>query len=945
MYSGERYDQLRKKAESLLGNLAKEGKMINGDEGRWELLIRDLFEQFEGLENHLLRLNAAFEQSANAIMITDIHGNIEYVNAQFTQVTGYSPDEVLGKNPRLLKYELSKINYKELWDTISRGETWTGEFLNKSKSGNLFWELGTISPVKNQQGEIISYISIKENITQRKLMEEKLLQTRDFYLGLLEDFPVMIWQCDTQGNVNFFNKTLQEFTGWDQPGKGMEEFLQRIHPKDRMVFESALTDSLSKIQPFIVEFRLLDKYDNFRWVINHAKPFDDPEGNTSGFIASCIDIHDRILVEERLLESENKYRRMFEDASMGIFRLDRKFNFTFANKAFARIFGFDNVVDFLIELNNNPVEYFPDYLNNKGFIRQILKASKDRFVMEKPLQNARGQTIYTVIHLRRIDEPGPEGDFYIEGFIEDITQRKLAEENLLRSEQKFRALFDRSYEAIVILNDLRIADCNIKASDIFGITCDDLFGMHFRELISQEPDALQVSFELFVEKVEKALENKPQVFDLALLHRHQSFDAEISLSRVYVNNKAMVQAIIRDVSEQRFAEKQIRQARDEAERARKAQSEFLSLMSHEIRTPLNAVVSLTDLMLHEKLNADQLENLSSVKISARHLLALIDDILDYNKIESGNIQFENTDFELRKMIQELAKALEIKAREKNIRFVTAIDEKVPRVLRGDTLRLKQVLFNLLSNAIKFTQKGKVSLTISRMTDYPGDKRIRFEVEDTGIGIARDRLDAIFEKFTQAETSTSRKYGGSGLGLTICKRLIELQGGEIFAQSTQGKGSIFSFYLIMEEGELADLAPSAPEEVAEHHTLEGMKILLVEDDKMNQFVAQKIIAKKWLAALTIVSSAEESLQLIRKQDFDLILLDLLLPGISGYELTQIIRANPDNDIPNPFVPVIALTADAFQETRNKAYEAGVDDFVTKPFDYLKLLEKISRYKSS
>ena len=252
---------------------------------------------------------------------------------------------------------------------------------------------------------------------------------------------------------------------------------------------------------------------------------------------------------------------------------------------------------------------------------------------------------------------------------------------------------------------------------------------------------------------------------------------------------------------------------------------------------------------------------------------------------------------------------------------------------------------MLSNAIKFTEKGFVSLKVKKTEcSNPSENKIHFEIQDTGIGIASDRLDAIFEKFTQAETSTSRKFGGSGLGLTICKRLVELQNGKISAKSKPGAGSVFSFWLPMETGKKSFPAPRVPAEDSSPKTLEGVNILLIEDDKMNQFVGKKVLEKKWKANLTIVSTGEEALEMVKNKDFDLLLMDLILPGISGYEVTRKIRRNEDGNFENPSVPIIAFTADAFAETRAKAYDAGVDDFVSKPFDYFKLFEKISRYKT-
>jgi len=801
-------------------------KVENSKHADQEVLmeLKRLYHECEGLNNrdengydeHLLRLSAAFEQSANSIMITDVKGVIEYVNPRFYEVTGYSQEEIIGKTPRVIKHENSIIDYAELWKTISSGKTWTGEFLNRSKSGELFWELATISPIRNAQGKVINYLAIKEDITLRKKTEKQLQDAKEFYLNMLVDFPVMVWQCDINGIFRFFNNTFLHFVGEPVSRDVIVDYDTLIHLQDKEKFKNSLEQSLSDKSPFVLEYRIKDRFGNYRWVLNQAKPFYNHDGKYRGLLATCIDIHERILAELRLLDSEEKYRRMFEKSSLGIFRLDKKFRFVSGNKAFAEILGYDDLPTFLMEIKKEPAKVFPDFNAEKDIIKQIVRSKETRFLLEKELINRYGEKIFVVIHLRKITET-KDDSYYIEGFIENITQRK-------------------------------------------------------------------------------------------------------------------------------SSEKQLRQARDDAEKARMAQSEFLSLMSHEIRTPLNTVVSLTDLMLDDKLSDDQKENLSTVKFSAHHLLQLIDDILDFNKIEAGNLVFEKTESDIRSLVNGLVKTLKMKAEDKNLKLLVQIDDELPEIMRADALRLRQILLNMLSNAIKFTNEGYVSLKIeSRPGRKKDEKNIYFKVKDSGIGIHADRLNAIFEKFTQAETSTSRKYGGSGLGLTICKRLVELQGGEIFAKSKPGEGSVFSFYLPMEIGEKKFPSPESPKEKSTHKNLKGLKILLVEDDKMNQFVGKKVIEKKWHADLTIAETGEEALEYIHKTAYDLILMDLLLPGISGYEVTRKIRQGDAGNTNSPSVPVIAFTADAFAETRQKAYEAGVDDFVSKPFDYFKLFAKISRYK--
>jgi len=891
-------------------------------------------------EDHLLRLSTAFEQSANSIIITDISGNIEYANPRFFETTGFSEDEIIGKNPRIIKYENSEINYSQMWETISSGKTWKGEFLNKNKYGNLFWEIATITPVKNKDGKIINYLAIKEDITQRKLAEKSLQKAKDFYLKLLEDFPVMVWQSDHKGNFNFFNKTFAFFTGLNPQSINNKTYVKQIHPSDRDIFLDSFNKSLKNKSPFVVEYRIKDRYDNYRWVLNHAKPFTDMDGNYGGFIATCTDMHDRRVVEERLIESEDKYRRMFEDSSLGIFKLDRNFQFISANKAFAEMFGYSNTVDFLIDINNRPKKFFPDFGKEKDFRKQLVKSKEIRFVIEKELTRKDGSIIYTVIHLRKVFERSRNKQYYMEGFIEDVTTRKLSEKKLQLSQQKFKSLFEKSYEAILILDGSLIVDCNKRAIEILNLEFDELINKNFLEFSVKKHNADENYKPLLQKKIEAALKGQSQNFEMLLMRKHRTFDAEVSFIRIFMDNKYMVQAIVRDISEKKQAEKQLKQARDDAEKARQTQSEFLSLMSHEIRTPLNAVVSLTDLMLHEQQPPEQRENLNSVKLSARHLLGLIDDILDYNKIESGNIQFDIEDFDIRNLVSQLEKVFEIKAREKNIKFLTHVDDSVPEVLRADTLRLKQILFNMVANAIKFTNEGYVKLQVEKA--HLDDSKIYFEIRDTGIGIAPERLEAIFDKFTQEESSTTRKYGGSGLGLSICKKLVELQKGKIKAISNKNEGSVFSFFLPMEKGDKSAIETLEPIEQKEIYSLKEMKILMVEDDKMNQLVGKKVIKTKWNANLVVADSAEDAINFLASETFDLILSDILLPNMDGYELARIIRSGKRIGKNDPKIPIIALTADAFVETRQRALESGMNDFISKPFDYDNLFNKISNY---
>jgi signal transduction histidine kinase len=382
----------------------------------------------------------------------------------------------------------------------------------------------------------------------------------------------------------------------------------------------------------------------------------------------------------------------------------------------------------------------------------------------------------------------------------------------------------------------------------------------------------------------------------------------------------------------------LKKAKEQAEAATKTKEQFLSTMSHEIRTPLNAIIGMTHLLKNDSLEGEMAENIEILEFSAQNLLSLINSVLDISKMEAGKMAFEQANFDLPVLIQNTVEIFKARAEEKNIFLRSNVDKNIPKSLLGDSTRLSQILNNLIGNAIKFTDEGTVTVTVRLLHHKTEKVELLFAVSDTGIGISSEKINAIFEDFSQAEEDTSRKYGGTGLGLAITKQLVELQGGTINVMSTMMVGSTFSFQLGFKIGKIPAITANLLD-ATNIKNLKGVHILIVEDNKVNQILVRKFL-NNWGASYQIAENGQIAVDLFKEHNFDVVLMDLQMPVMDGYESASQMRLLEQDS--NKFTPIIALTASTLLNERERIVQVGMNDFLSKPFNPNELYQKIAQH---
>jgi PAS domain S-box-containing protein len=787
-------------------------------------VIHDITER-KVLEAALRMQSAAFESFAMTIIITDIQGRIQWVNPAFTQLTGYSVDEAIGKMPgELVKSGLQdKEFYKKFWDTLLNKEVWSGELINRRKDGSLYYEEETITPVLDTQGNISSFIAIKIDITERKKLYQELADEKRRLADIIKGTNVGTWEWNVQTGETRFNEQWANWIGYtlDEISPiSIETWMRFAHPDDLKRSAELLEEHFKgELDYYSFESRMKHKNGNWIWVLDRGRVHDwDSEGKPFLMSGTHQDITERKKAEEKLQWNKSFLELMSNSSPLGFLVVDnRNDEILFFNHRFCQIWEIEQLKDQLTrgELKNNDI--IPYCLAVLADIPAFAESCK-------PLQ--------------------------------DEANRIVVEDEIAFTENR----------------TVRRFTTQIRGGN------DEYFGRFY---------------------------------------------------------------IFEDITKRKRAESDLKKARNEAEKANHAKSEFLSRMSHELRTPMNSILGFAQLMDMGELNSKQKKGIKHIMNNGRHLLSLINDVLDISGIEAGRQILTPEPVQLAAIINEITDSIQIAANKRKVSIVLVDSPANSLFALADKLRLKQILINLLSNAIKYNNEGgSVTIKIAvQPTNESGRCPVKISICDTGNGIRPEDIGKLFQAFERIGADQTETEG-TGLGLMVVKKLIEVMGGKVGVESVVGTGSTFWIELPISNNSKQDMSqtngsPTPGLQETKHDTT----ILYIEDNPSNIELVEAII-EQHCPEIRLVTSihGKQTLPLAKEYKPGLIMLDLNLPDMPGIDVLEQLLADDHTKA----IPVIIISADAMPFQIEKLIKAGATDYLTKPLDIVQFLKTIEQH---
>jgi PAS domain S-box-containing protein len=919
----------------------------------------------EALRKSEEKYRTLYESSVDGIISTDMNGQILDVNQAYLDMLGYSKDELRSLTHQQLtprKWHESEADIVKN-QILARGysDEYEKEYIRKD--GTAFPISIRVWLVKNEQGPPVEMWGIVRDITAHKRAEEELRRSEERYRAFTVATAQVVWITNAGGEVVVDLPSWRELTGQSEEAIKGWRWIEAIHPDDRERVAQVWAKAVEAKGPYESEFRVR-KYDgSYRLFFARGIPVLEADGSIREWVGTCTDITERKraeaelkkhrehlgeLVEERtaklkrtnealeaeiterkqgaaaLRESEAKYHALFQASADGILVADLETRmFSYANPAACRLLGYSEA-----ELTTMGVADIHSKDDLPWVVAEFeAQARGDKTLAAGlPFLRKDGAIVYADVSAVGMSV---DGRVCIAGFLRDITERKRAEQALREAEEQFRSLFVSTPLPTFLwdLETLQYLEVNDAAVCHSGYSRDELLRMRVTDLLPPEaaPSVLSQMQVLRTQSRDRG-QGRHRLKDGRVV------DVEVDAHALHFRGRRAVLGIIQDITERKRAEAEILAAKEAAEAANRAKSNFLATMSHEIRTPMNAIVGMTDLVLDTDLSRQQRDDLNTVKASVDFLLNIINDILDFSKIEARKLDLECIEFSLKDSVDAAVKSLGIRAAEKNLELVCRYEHDVPAAVRGDPGRLRQVLVNLIGNAVKFTEHGEVMVQVAKLSETPEDVQLHFSVSDTGMGIPHEKQKAIFEAFTQADPSSTRRFGGTGLGLTISSQLVEMMGGRIWVESELGKGSTFHFEVRL------GMAEPVTERAAPLDTacLQNMPVLVVDDNSLNRRILADMLSW-WGMSPTLTAGAAAALASMQEaqaagKPFPLVIVDAQMPGMDGFTLAERIKLDPRL----AGAIIMMLTSGGQRGDAARCRELGVSAYLTKPIGESDLL---------
>jgi len=902
----------------------------------------------EALFQERYLLHTLMDNLPDTIYFKDTASGFVRINRALSTYIGLNdPAEAVGKTDfDFFTEEHARLAYADEQEIIRTGQPVVGKEEKETRlDSHVRWVSTTKMPFRGKDGRIIGTFGVARDITNVKLAEEALRDSEHQWRSLTEALPQLVWTAPPDGACDYFSRQWTQYTGVGESQLLGWGWLGVLHPDDREPTRRLWTDSLAGRNPYDVEYRVRGQDGSYRWFKTRGVPIRDSTGNIVKWFGTCTDITAGKQLEEELRQANARLDVAVRGSNVGIWEIDMP-DGVYRNGSVHCLnvweqLGYDGAQSPTDHAAWRAHWHPDDEVGVERAVQAYLQGETKEFQTEYRVRHRDGS--YRWVLSRGVavrDAVGRPIRFAGSRF--DITDRKRAEEALRESEERFRGTFENAAIGMGHVDvEGRFLRVNEKLCEIVGYTREEMLAKTFQEITY--PEDLAADLEQFTSLMHG---------DLTSFSREKRFVRKdgslvwvalsVSLQRDAAGRPVNTISIFQDISERKRLEEELRQAKEAAEAANQAKDEFLANVSHEIRTPMNAILGMTELALDTPLTEDQRQSLQTVKSAADSLLGIINDLLDFSKIEAGKLELDPADFSLRRALGDTLRALAVRAHRKGLELVCHVQADVPDALVGDAGRLRQVLLNLVGNAIKFTDSGEVVVQaeVAGEPTPEGEACLRLTVRDTGIGIRPDRQERIFRAFEQEDTSTTRKYGGTGLGLTIAARLVALMDGKIAVESELGRGSTFTFTARFGR------QPHLPEQCTAEMPvlLQNLPVLIVDDNATNRRILEEWL-HGWQMKPVAVGDAVAAMDALWHgtacgRPYALVLLDARMPDADGLALAGLIRQRAELSTTS----IILLTSGDRPGDLARLREEQINAHLLKPVQQDELLGTIYRVMS-